>query len=99
MRKIVYLTANQRQDFNEDFAAELGSATISTRAVTCTESDGTSASARIGTVGGATSFVTFPFINGGADYEDYTVVVKATLSTSEIIERIIEVRVRNTPVE
>jgi hypothetical protein len=100
MRKIIYLTANQRQDFDEDFAADLASGvTISSRAVSCTESDGTADASRIGTVGGATSHITFPFVNGGANYEDYTVVIKATLSSSEVLERHMEVRVRNTPVE
>lgn len=100
MLRVLHLTPNEKKIIVEDFVNDLASGdSITARDVKAFSSDGTDVTAtRVASIAGATTKIQFEWPISGVNYEDYRVVFKAT-TTTEILERAIEVRIRTTPVE
>ena len=94
------LTPNEQKVVVEDFVNDIASGdSISARDVTAFSSDGTDVTAsRVAAIGGSGTTIQFRWEEGGANYEDFRIVFKAT-TTTEILERTVEIRLRTTPVE
>lgn len=100
MLRVLYLTANEKKIIVEDFVNDLASGdSITARDVKAFSSDGTDVTAtRVVSIAGATTKIQFEWPISATNFEDYRVVFKAT-TTTEILERTIEVRVRTLPIE
>jgi len=101
MLRVLNLTTNETKVITEDFVNDIASGdSVTARDVKAFSSDGTDVTvARVASIAASgTTGIKFAWQAGGANYEDFRVVFKAT-TTTEILERTIEVRLRTNPLE
>ena len=93
-----YLTKHSAELVNHsfDFAPEMAvSTTISSRAVTATDSTGADATSTIVDTSGISGKLVTSLLKAGTDGQTYTIKYSATISDSKVLERLLELRINN----